>query len=289
MRGSILFIGPSGTGKSLAMLNYVKNINPQKVLVLNDKTRLAKEQKFISVDWDFDFKILKNGVLICEDLVCLSGKQLALLGTFVNVLRRHNNNTCLLVTHALRGNNIYSLLQQMNYFVFTSARSNIQNWNVVCSIFKLDNDIRNRGEEFFLKSPGKFYTLVLDTAKSSIQIFTPDYKPSQITQLTQPKLSTKEILEKFALVFKGCKRESQMYSLANFLVGNLPREMEIKADLSIIIPSSKPIRISLVDYIQLLTSPKATVNKPMTLVHSYFCRQMIIPNLLIENVVLKNK
>ena len=292
MQGSIIYVGTSGSGKTMHMLKYVRSkFKKCKKYVLNDVSNFGnKFNSFESVTWDYDFSQLKNSVLICEDLICLSSKQLLLLATFVNVLRRHQGNTCVLITHALRGNNLYSLIQHMNFFVFLSGRANIANFNVVCNIFKIPEDIQSRGQDFFLNPPGKYYSLVLNSETFDMTIIDPNYRVAvskhSATASTQARSKT-QILDQLQNVFKPIPNGGQLFAYASFLVHNLPSDI-ISSDLSIKgTGKTKSIRLSLIDYINIACSDTAHVSKAMICLHKYFQSQLTIPMLFIKNKNLK--
>jgi hypothetical protein len=287
MKGSIIYVGTSGSGKTMHMLKFVKScFKNTKKYVLNDTSNFGQKIKsFESVDWDYDFSKLKKSVLICEDLICLSSKQLVRLATFVNVLRRHQDNTCVLITHSLRGNNLYSLIQHMNYFVFLAGRSNVTNYNVVCTIFKIPEDIRAQGQEFFLNPPGKYYSLVLNADNFDLTVIDPNYKiiRGQHENKNHVACSKSQILSQLQNVFKPYPNGGQLFAYATFLVNNLPPDI-IRPDLSIKGTSKKTsVKLSLIDYVNIACSETATVSTPMKGFHKFLQSQLTIPMLFIKN------
>jgi GTPase SAR1 family protein len=290
MRGNIIYVGTSGSGKTMHMLKYVKsNYKRCRKYVLNDTSNLAKKFKsFEAVDWDFEFAKIRNSVLICEDLICLSSKQLLLLATFVNVLRRHQDNTCVLITHALRGNNLYSLVQHMNFFVFLSGRANISNFNVVCTIFKIPEDIQARGQDFFLHPPGKYYSLILNTETFELTITDPYYNkvsgPNNKEVNMSSSVQKSQMLDQIQNVLKPFPNGAQLFAFASFLVNNLPPQY-INPDLSVkgIGKNRKSVRVSLIDYINVVSSESSPMSKAMLGLHSFLLSKLTIPHLFIKN------
>ena len=291
MKGSICFVGSSGSGKTQAIEHSIKtHRRSKKVFVLNDLNNLAGSHKnFHSVDWNFNFKALKKSILLCEDIVCLSGPHLKLLATFVNVIRRHQDNTCILVTHALRGNNVYALVQHMNFIIFTWSSSGIVNWNTVASIYKLSNDLVLEGQSFFKDQTKKFHTLIFDTGKITLKIFKPDYtlfKKSASSATSQP-VSEASLLESLDTVFRAFENGPVMNAYANFLVKNLNSNL-IRKDLSVVFRSSnKEHKVSLVDYVACVTDSSSVASKAIKILHKYILAQCTVPDLFIENQQLR--
>jgi len=273
-------VGPTGSGKSSHLLNYVQlRYAKSRKYVLNDmKGDLgSKKKRFKPVDWDYNFARLRHSVLICEDLIHLKPPQVKLLTTFINVLRRHRDNTCFLVSHSLRNNNIYSLLQHVNYFVFLSGHANLVNFKVVCSIFNLPDGLKSKGLDFFSNPPGKYYSLVLNTETFETAVFNPSYHRVESPERGRP--SRTDILNQFELVFKPFPNGSQMFALATFLVSNLPVSM-IRPDLSI---GGRSPPISLIDYISVISGEHSKVSKPMYALHKFLKSHVTIPHLFVRN------
>lgn len=284
LSGSVLFVGTSGSGKTQCLIEIaLGQLKNRKKYVLNDKTGLASQNKnFYSVNWEKDLSSIRNSALICEDLVCLTSKQLSKLTNFVNVTRRHNNNVCLLVTHSLRGNNVFSLIQHMNHFIFTSTRANYSNWKIICRIFELDLDTTEIGKTFFTKiQSGHFYFLHFDCQTLVASIYDSSYKPLVAGEKkpVMDGLSQQELLKRFHSVFKSYKRGDKMYALSHFLVVNLP-DQYIAPDLSV---KYKGKRISLVDYIQYLSSHDLKPTKNIKRLHQHIVKLLVLPELFILN------
>lgn len=283
LKGSIIYIGRSGSGKTKHMLKYVKRHKDKKVYVLNDKSNLSKKHKFVSVDWNFNFSSLRNSILMVEDLVCLSSKQLALLSTMVNVFQRHNQNICLLATHALRGNNIFSLTQYMSYFVFTTGHANEVNWNIVCNIYKVPDDVKCKGQMFFRNPPGQFSSLILNAESLNFEILDSRYQP--ILAKSSSELTKNSILQRFTVIFKPFENGGKMLSFASFILDNLDIS-QIDPDLSIVVKhkSKRRIKVSLIDYINVLSSSASPkISKTLLLFHKLMLSKMSIPQLFIAN------
>ena len=287
LEGSILFIGTSGSGKTQCLTRIAtKTFRKRKKYVLNDKTGLSdKHKKFYPVSWNTDLSKMKNAALVCEDLICLSTKQLATLTNFINVTRRHNNNICLLVTHSLRGNNVYSLIQYMNHFVFTSSRANSSNWKTICQIFQLDNQTAELGADFFANiKAGEFNFLHFDAQTLRATIYDSTYQPVEenvnSSEVSAPDhLTRDEILSRFQSVFKSFPLGDKMYALSHFLVVNLPSDF-ISPDLSV---RYKEKRVSLVDYVQYVTTADLKPPKLIKRLHKHIVKKLVLPELFILN------
>jgi len=266
------------------VLNHIKALGkPRKsIFVLNDQTGLSKEHRFNKITWDYPFESIRKSILICEDLVCLSNRELKLLTTFVNIMRRHNDNTIILVTHSLRNNNLYSLICHMHFFIFMSNRSNVSNWNAAGTIFKIPDDLRSQGQEFFSNPLGKYYSMVLNCSNFNLTCLSPNYqvctKSNSTNQTSQSKL-----LDRFSNIFKGFDRGPRLYAFAHFLVLNLPSNV-IAPDLSVVAKNKQnPIKISMVDYIHIVSSPDEPISKPMRKLHLYILSYVTVPQLFIQN------
>ena len=287
---SVLYVGSSGSGKTSMITTQIKRTKQSRksVFVLNDHADLARTHGFNNIGWEFKFRSLRRSTLICEDLVCLSNKELKLLATLVNIIRRHNQNTVILVTHSLRNNNIYSLVCHMNFIVFLSNRSNIGNWNVTCSIFKVPDEVKTRGQEFFSRGPAKYCSFVFNTASFEITTLSPEYSivkepghsPSKNKYVSEAKL-----LERFQAVFKGFDHGHRFFALAQFLVFNLPPQV-IAPDLSVsMLRANKKDRakISVVDYVSTVSSPHVPVTEDIKSLHDFIRRKVSIPRLFVQN------
>jgi hypothetical protein len=177
----------------------------------------------------------------------------------------------------------------MNFFVFLAGRSNITNFNVVCTIFKIPEEIQAKGQDFFLNPPGKYYSLVLNSDTFDLTIIDPNYRVVSKKSNNGTKLRSKtQILDQLQNVFKPFPNGGQLFAYASFLVNNLPPDI-ISSDLSIKgIGRKKSIRLSLIDYINIACSETAHVSNPMLCLHKYFQSRLTIPMLFIKNKNLKN-
>jgi hypothetical protein len=174
----------------------------------------------------------------------------------------------------------------MNYFVFLAGRSNITNFNVVCSLFKIPEDIQSRGRNFFLNPPGKYYSLVLNSDTFELTVIDPNYKVvSKDSNKAQQLFTSKsQIIDQLNNVLKPFPNGAQLYAFATFLVNNLPQDL-ITSDLSIKgTGKQKRKRLSLIDYINVVCSESTPVSKAMKALHQFIQSQVTIPKLFINNV-----
>jgi hypothetical protein len=172
----------------------------------------------------------------------------------------------------------------MNFFVFLAGRSNITNFNVVCTIFKVPEDIQSRGHNIFLNPPGKYYSLVLNSDTFELTIIDPNYNVvTKDAKQTNLFTSKSQIIDQLNNVLKPFPNGAQLFAFATFLVNNLPQDL-ISSDLSIKGTGKKRHkRLSLIDYINIVCSETTPVSKAMNALHQYIQTQITIPNLFIKN------
>jgi hypothetical protein len=163
-----------------------------------------------------------------------------------------------------------------------SNRSNVSNWNAAGTIFKIPDDLRSQGQEFFSNPLGKYYSMVLNCSNFNLTCLSPNYqvctKSNSTNQTSQSKL-----LDRFSNIFKGFDRGPRLYAFAHFLVLNLPSNV-IAPDLSVVAKNKQnPIKISMVDYIHIVSSPDEPISKPMRKLHLYILSYVTVPQLFIQN------
>jgi hypothetical protein len=253
-------------------------------------------------------KVNKGSVIIVEDLITMGTKDGDNLRQLLNYTAHHRLCKIFCVTHTIHKTGIYSMLPLFNYVVFTSSPSNVPIVRLTLMAFKIDKPkMENwvglvKGKEY--EAEGNYF--FFDCTKMIFGVGRNYLEKNQSVALGclsdesaffKTKETRSEALAKmrslFADYFSTHPKRQQAGALFSTISSGLGPERIAEHDLTVSFPVRKiqgaRIKVSLVDYVTLLLSPKSNFSPPVEqrVLHKYIGKLCSLPQSSIANPAFK--
>lgn len=292
---TILLLGRSGTGKTVfcrALLAEFKQFN-KKVAILNFKpTKKTPTTPHKIIDWK-DLSgppPLQDIALLVEDIIKLQKWQVNALTLLINYQVHHNRlSPTIFLSQQIYCQGLYSLLGGFTRIYVTAAKANIRTWVQLLQYFGFDKQERTTHLRAFrtCKIPNSLFFLEVETLEiTRIDApFLPDIgygtaadegDENRNTQKTSKKMSGRDTLalskaQRYLSVLSNPREALALFDLLYYKLSKSsidPESLEITLQQK---GSSRPVFVSLIDYIGHLVDAKQKV-VPSRLIkkfHSY--------------------
>jgi tRNA uridine 5-carbamoylmethylation protein Kti12 len=291
---NILLIGQSGSGKSTCAALLSRKFGKPIILIHGDKQDYSclvghlpiKERDLESVSLD-----KRNTTYILEDLHNISKSQREKVVYLLNYSSRHNFNNCILISHALHSNGLYSLLPFLSHIYLTWDLINVRVLHTLMRYYCYSS--QETMEETFKNMPKYHYfhlkpkTLTWNIVDSNLDPL--DTQTTQGPTVENECMSSQTINKAVILDYFNHLTDKKQYQLLlDFLINNLPAGWLHWPDLSIhaLTYGNKMLKISLIDYLSVTLSPNTLPSVPVKAFHKYLCNQICFPQTLVKNAYL---
>jgi hypothetical protein len=299
----ILIIGASGSGKSQTT-RFLLADSPLPTFVLNDRDRQHLDYTPLEFDQVLD---QSDCNVVVEDLIDCTKEQLAVLQTLCNFNARHNRIALLiLVAHSITKNGIAALLQYLTHVLFMTTRSTVGSLAYVLTQYQFPRSERRAMQDRFLhdlgaaESPGgrRYGHWVLDVEKGTFEPGQPpalavEGVPSRVNAEDSPPDALRHELrrsaEAYVLLFaEDDKHGKRAMAVLDYILAGL-------ADLRHLDRTSLEFhfrgaqtgqvrRLSLLDYVNAVTTSSATVHPNVLALHAHLVGQgLCLPRSFVKN------
>lgn len=285
----ILFIGKSGSGKSVAAARIVSS-NSLPTYVLNSPSSQKEDQlKFFPVEWS-EVSELRSANVIAEDLIACDASQLATLQNLCNYACRHHNLPILImVCHTATSNNIFPILQCVTHVSFMRSRSNAKSLRTVLAQFNYKKEERDKMLEDFLadRGGGQYGYWTLDVEGETFQRDPAGDAP----EVTLDSLSS---YRKTAVNYLGlfCPEREKALAIFDYILRKLPLQELRSSDLTVDLREKESGRLrshSLIDLIHAVTSEDVVPSPEVLRLQAHISRYVVVPSCFFANEALRRR
>ncbi len=288
----VLFLGPSGTGKSFGASLLCRRIG-HRVTVTNGPTEVYEKwnDQVDATPWE-ELPLDDDRVTyVLEDLHRLKESSREVVATLLNYTSRHRFSTTIIIAHSFMSNGLFSLLNFLTDVYVTSNNVNLRSLRVLLKHFYYEN--ANEVVECFLKLPPHHY-LHLRPQQLSFASLTSRLDPASSAcappAASDPSGAVKTTLDKDDLIkyFSHLPDSQQYANLADYILRILPAECITAKTLSVSFRNKKKEikTLSLVDYLHFLMS-KEKPPAPFLAFQRHLLRTACFPSTLIRNEYMK--
>ena len=303
-----LLIGQSGSGKTRIAIRLIReyragenghHVNKNPVLVLNGSAGLPADYKH--TDWKSVLTEAKECSLLADDILTPEKGVRETLLVLLNKLCRHNKiaPVCI-VLHSLQNTGGVPLLPFTNFVWLTATVSNANSLRYLLSYYRFPPKEAEEITERFnnVAALSDYSAFKLDIQKRTF-IHVPGSsdvvgnEKADAPKRTRPPSPT--LADFHASPAKSCldllPHKDKANATFKMLIDCLPRGSMDPRDLTISLVTKKSAekrKISLVDYIATLQNKDLNPTSNMKMLHSYVSTTLRLPNVLVDNQVLKN-
>jgi GTPase SAR1 family protein len=287
----ILILGKSKSGKSVLVRSLIDQFaHPKRpVYIVNDKTNDCPYEK---LKWT-QLEDLKNAALIFEDLIACSKIQFKTIQEMLNYYAHHNLvSPIICVSHSLHNNNIFGLLPYFNIIFISAVQSSLGSLKSLLQYYQYEpeekilylNQLKNCDEKdfnhFMINVEKRQIKLTCAQDPEKLETFDPENKLS-----ATPGLSAQKFLGHL-------KNSIDMLRLFDIIYQVIPTHRFNEKDLTVKLPKKckgrkkQNVKISLIDYLSVLTSPNEPVDETLYKFHKYLRKKK---NIILPKTYVKNK
>ena len=301
---TFLLLGRSTTGKSY-LCKYLVNAfaDPGRpVYTLNDRTATCPYVK-ITVD---QAKVISNCSVVAEDIISATRPLFEVLQLILNYKGHHDSiSPCILISHSIYKNSIYSLLPFIRKIYLSAVRSSLNSLKAILNFFDFEPTEKIQIKNALLSCTQKFCFLAFDVDKREWSVVKAE-KRKGIKVLADnvagekgaaPELERDSRIRLNAVKYLNVLDKREVANqIFNMIFAYLPLEKLNPQDLSLkLTMKGTDVRISLVDYCAQLTSAgdeddELDVHSERVLLkfHRYLKRRgIVLPNCYIYNSKFK--
>ena len=304
----ILIIGASGSGKSQTTRRLLRD-SPLPTFVLNDRDRQHTDYTPLEFDQVLD---QSDCNVVVEDLIDCSPTQLAVLQTLCNFNARHHRIALLvLVAHSITKNGIAALLQYLTHVFFMTTRSTVASLTYVLASYQFPRASRLAMQAKFIgelvsESGGggrrRYGHWVLDVERGSFQpgdgggVDSTDSSgelaassTAEAAGLPDDRTELRRVAEIYIPLFaEDEKHGRRALAVFDYVVAGLVdlRHLD-RTSLEFHFrgkDSGKLRRLSLIDYVNTVTTASAPVSADIMSLHGYLTQQGLrLPRCFVKN------
>ncbi len=282
---AVLFLGPSGTGKSFGAALLCRRIG-HRVTVINGPTEVYEKwnDRVDTTTWE-ELPLDDDRVTyVLEDLHRLKDASREVVATLMNYTSRHRLSTTIIIAHSFMANGLFSLLNFLTDIYITSNNVNLRSLRVLLKHFYYEN--ANEVVECFLKLPPQHYLHMRPQQLSFVAV------TSRLDSAEEPDSQGPESapLDKDDLIkyFSHLPDRQQYANLVDYILRILPPECITAKNLSVSFRNKKKEikTLSLVDYLHFLMSEERPP-APILAFQRHLFRTACFPSTLIRNKHMK--
>ena len=301
---TFLLLGRSTTGKSY-LCKYLVNAfaDPSRpVYTLNDRTSTCPYVK-ISVE---QAKVISNCSVVAEDIISATRPLFEVLQLILNYKGHHDSiSPCILISHSIYKNSIYSLLPFMRKIYLSAVRSSLNSLKAILNFFDFDATEKIQIKKALLSCTQKFCFLSFDVDKrewsvvkaekrKGIKVLQDNVAGEEKGSAPEAELESR-IRVNAAKYLNVLEKRDVANQIFNMIFACLPLEKVNPQDLSLkLTMKGRHVRISLVDYCAQLTNAnedeemEIELERVLLKFHRYLKRRGIfLPNCYIFNTRFK--
>lgn len=303
-----LIVGQSGSGKTRVAVRLIRQyragenghlVSHNPVLVLNGSADVPSDYK--RAEWSTVLEEARECSLLVDDILAPDKAVLRTLRELLNKHCRHKRiSPVCLVLHSINNTGAVSLLPFINYIWLTATTSNENSLRYLLTYYRFPLDQTTEITERFKHASGlsDYSAFQLDVGK---KLFTHvsgsgDSGGEGGGSEERERDSSPSPADFFASAAKTCidllPQKEKANATFKMLVECLPRRLMDPKDLTITLSarnSDQSRKISLVDYIATLQDRDLRPSSTMRMLHHYVSGQVRLPDILVDNAVLKNR
>lgn len=287
-----LYIGPSGSGKSSAIVRAVKSFAPSRVYVVN-----TTPEGFLG-DQSLDCEVVQEelqslphderGVsYVIEDVQNISKTDREIVFKLFNVTSRATGSQVHVATHSVKNTGAYSLLPFVNFLFLTSQMINLRTLSTVLKYYFYRDPSaveasfsRMQPGQYFVLTPPNLGYVVMD--KTLSEVGTLDCQDEGSADLEdETPISRETILD----YFKHLPNRDEFVPLVDFFLRNFSSGYLRKSDLSVklITRTGRDPRVSILEYFYVLNSEDSSPTRDIRMFHDFLKSRIVFPSYLIKN------
>jgi len=287
----ILVIGASGSGKSQTTRHLLAD-SRLPTFVLNDRDRQHADYTPLEFDQVLD---QADCNVVVEDLIDCTPAQLAVLQTLCNFNARHHRIALLvLVAHSITKNGIAALLQYLTHVFFMTTRSTVASLAYVLTHYQFPRADRLALQERFLRDTRgsqRFGHWVLDVEKGTFEPSAAAATAAASAAATDDDLrgDLRKVAETYVPLFAEDERHGRRaLAVFDYILAGLTDLRHLDRDsLEFHFrgqESGQVRRLSLIDFVNTITSSAAAVSPDVVALHAHLNRQgLCLPRCFVKN------
>ncbi len=290
---SILFLGPSGSGKSFGASLLCKRLgNPVVVLEGPVDTYKEKNSKVTAVSWDELPMKKRNITYVLEDLHRLKATTRETVAILTNYVSRHFQSAVIILAHSITGNGIFSILHFLTDIYVTSNQINIRPLRTLLRHFYYDDAAEVERKFLALKGGGYLHLqpqqrtcVALDSDLDIVKA----RDDTPVGRTPSPEVPPAAFdRDKLVAFFAHLPQKSQYANLADYLLRIIPPNSVNNDDFSVSFRNKKKTiqKFSLIDYLHYLMSEEIPPRKILSF-QRHLTRRACFPLSLVRNDHMK--
>ena len=265
---TFLLLGRSTTGKSY-LCKYLVNAfaDPDRpVYTLNDRTATCR---FIKITVE-QAKVISNCCVVAEDIISATRPLFEVLQLILNYKGHHDSiSPCILISHSIYKNSIYSLLPFIRKIYLSAVRSSLNSLKAVLNFFDFEPSEKLQVKKALLSCSQKFCFLAFDVdkrewslvraeKKKGIKVIIANIGAGGETGASADSELELRIRSNASQYLNVLARKEVANQIFNMIFPSLPLDKLNPQDLSVRLRlNGSDARVSLVDYCAQLTSNDA--------------------------------
>jgi energy-coupling factor transporter ATP-binding protein EcfA2 len=287
----ILIIGETESGKSTIMRSIVQQFTrpDRSVYVVNDRTLTSPYEK---IGWEKVAK-LEFATIIFEDIISCKKNEFVIIQEVLNFKAHHNHcNLVICIAHSLHKTGMFGLLPYFNFVYIAAKPSSLKSFKALLREYDFPPETRPSHVDRLKSVREKYSYLMLDVNESTFKV------------TSAREIGTKETLPESDLQ-RGKRGVDAPEASASKFLGHLPKSQDKLRLFDIIYPSLPPrkfnskdltvtlrskkwgeTRISLIDYISLLTDDQFAPTKDLLKLHKYL---RVVKNICLPKTYASNR
>ena len=262
---TFLLLGRSTTGKSY-LCKYLVNsfADPDRpVYTLNDRTATCRYIK-ISVE---QAKVISNCCVVAEDIISATRPLFEVLQLILNYKGHHDSiSPCILISHSIYKNSIYSLLPFIRKIYLSAVRSSLNSLKAILNFFDFEPSERLLVKKALISCAQKFCFLAFDVDKrewslvraekgKGIKVLTANVAAAAEGAVAGENALELRIRNNASQFLNVLARKEVAHQIFNMIFPLLPIDKLNPQDLSLKLTlNGSEARVSLVDYCAQLTN-----------------------------------
>lgn len=288
---TFLLLGRSSSGKTCLIRSILEEFKAynKSTYLLNDRNK-KKPAKWVRIDWN-QLDQISSAQIVVEDVVQATPLQLKLLFQLLNVDVHHKKlSPCIVVSHCLMKNNLFSTLPFYTRIYWTGVVSNILSVRNVLNYFAFTETEKRFHLDNLINNTEKFAHFVFHVDERRIEKIKFPLQPLEEEEegeeedgdaiKKRPKKITMSVRDAKALskakrYFSILDNENAALALFELLWSRLPKQSVDLNSLEITLQKKKgnrpPVVVSLISYIALLVDDKGKMEATRDLIkfHQY--------------------
>ena len=315
----ISFFNRSGTGKSTLLKQlvascsasgkikklYLVNVGAAETVIYRELfTEVAVMQEFEQIS-----KTEPHSLILVEDIINMTKNDEKVLRRGLNYDAHHKSQNFFCVSHSIYKTSIWSMLSFFHFIIFTSAVSNIPVIRFTLNYFKIEKAQLNfwldkfkvlgrggqKGIYFYFDCVKMTFNVSEDTNFKKLKKIgtagiaeTENPEKNSLAKENPASSPPASLQQKFDLFIEGFSHQTQASAIFSILVGCIKPALIRTSDLSFAFKTGKQqnqleVRLSVVDYITTLLTPKMPASQPLKAFHNYVQKRCNIPQIFILN------